>query len=202
MASRTVADAFTEHYSDFSGSPAERLRQCLEAADAAIVAATEENFELGGMGATAVAVVVRQQELFWASVGDSPMWLFRQGALRRLNEDHSMGAELQKLVAAGEMTEEEAANDHRQNILLSVVMGDGFPMLDLPAEPMALEAGDRLLLASDGLLTLRETEIEALLQRMAGDGAAAAAAALLRAVGEADRPHQDNATVLLYDHAA
>lgn len=202
VASRLVADTFVEYYPGSEGLPAERLRQCLDAADEAIIAATAENRALGGMGATVVAAAVLQQELHWVSVGDSPMWLFRQGALRRLNEDHSMGAELQKQVAAGEMTEEEAANDYRQNILLSVVMGEGFPMVDLPADPMALEAGDRLLLASDGLLTLRERAIAELLRQMAGDPPKVAAEALIQAVEEAERPHQDNVTVLLYEHAA
>ena len=63
---------------------------------------------------------------------------------------------------------------------------------------MAVGKGDRLLLASDGLLTLSEQEIAAILQKTQDAPLEASAAALIQAVEAAEHPHQDNTTILLY----
>ena len=60
------------------------------------------------MGATLVAAVVIGSALYWVSVGDSLLWVCRDGRLHRLNADHSMRPVLQDLVELGRMTEEEA----------------------------------------------------------------------------------------------
>ena len=118
------------------------------------------------MGSTLVAAVVSSEGLNWISVGDSPVWLFREGELERLNADHSMKSELDELVAEGRMTEEEAKQDPRRNMLNLAVMGAPIPrkMRDVPKQPVAVKKGDLVVLASDGLLTLDKPEIARILQ--------------------------------------
>ena len=77
-------------------------------------------------------------------------------------------------------------------------MGDDIHLIDASAQPVAVKKGDRLLLASDGLLTLSEPEIAAILQKTQDAPLADSAAALIQAVEAAEHPHQDNTTVLLY----
>ena len=197
-ASSLLSKTFVEVYPQASGSIVERLRDCLAAANKALADAIAANPELDSMGSTLVAAVVSSEGLNWISVGDSPLWLFRQGKLERLNADHSMAPILADLVAKGDMTEEDAARDPRRHSLRSAVMGDDIHLIDASAQPVAVEKGDRLLLASDGLLTLSEPEIAAILQQTQDASLADSAAALIQAVEAAEHPHQDNTTVLLY----
>ena len=197
-ASGLLSKTFVEAYPQASGPIVDRLRDCLEAANKAIAAAIAENPELDGMGSTLVAAVVSSEGLNWISVGDSPLWLFRDGQLERLNADHSMAPVLADLVATGRMTAEEAARDPSRHSLRSAVMGDDIHLIDVSSQPVAVEKGDRLLLASDGLMTLSDQEIEAILRKTQDAPLEDSAAALIQAVEEAEHPHQDNTTVLLY----
>ena len=197
-ASGLLSKTFVEAYPQASGPIVDRLRDCLEAANKAIADAIAENPELDGMGSTLVAAVVSSEGLNWISVGDSPLWLFREGELERLNADHSMAPVLADLVATGRMTSEEAAQDPSRHSLRSAVMGDDIHLIDVSSQPVAVEKGDRLLLASDGLMTLSDQEIEAILKKTQDVPLEDSAAALIQAVEAAEQPHQDNTTVLLY----
>ena len=197
-ASRTVVKTFVETYHRTDGPVPDRLRACLNAANDALVEAIKENPEFEGMGSTVVAAVVSQYGLDWISVGDSPLWLFRDGKLRRLNADHSMAPVLANLVAVGRMTEEEAATDPKRHALRSAVMGDEIHLIDVSSQPVAIRKSDRLLLASDGLMTLEDEEIAHILQNMQDAPLSEVADALMHAVEEVRHPNQDNTTVLLY----
>ena len=96
------------------------------------------------------------------------------------------------------MTAEEAAQDPRRNLLNSAVMGDDIELIDVSPQPVAVKKGDRLLLASDGLLTLSEPEIAAILEKTQDAPLEDSVAALIQAVEAAEHPYQDNVTVLLY----
>ena len=198
IASELLRKTFVEAYLRSSGPIVDRLQDCLETANAAIAAAVAENPALDSMGSTLVATVVAREGLAWISVGDSPLWLFREGQLSRLNADHSMAPVLAELVAAGRMTAEQAVRHPSQHSLRSVVMGDEIPLIDVSARPVALERGDRVVLASDGLLTLDEQEIANVLKKTRDEPLEDSVAALIQAVEDAGHPYQDNVTVLLY----
>ena len=197
-ASGLLSKTFVEMYPQASGPIVDRLRDCLEAGNKAIADAIAENPELDSMGSTLVAAVVSSEGLNWISVGDSPLWLFREGQLERLNADHSMAPVLADLVATGRMTAEEAARDSSRHSLRSAVMGDEIHLIDVSSQPVAVEQGDRVVLASDGLMTLSDQEITAILKKTQDEPLEDSAAALIQAVEEAEHPQQDNTTVLLY----
>ena len=197
-ASGLLSKTFVEAYPQASGPIVDRLRDCLEAGNKAITDAIAENPELESMGSTLVAAVVSSEGLNWISVGDSPLWLFREDQLERLNADHSMAPVLADLVATGRMTAEEADRDPRRHSLRSAVMGDDIHLVDVSSQPVAVEKGDRLLLASDGLMTLSDQEIADILKKTQDAPLEDSASALIQAVEDAEQPHQDNTTVLLY----
>ncbi len=62
------------------------------------------------------------------------------------------------------MTEEEAATDSNRHALRSAVMGDEIHLIDVSSQPVAIRKSDRLLLASDGLMTLDDEEIARILR--------------------------------------
>ncbi len=197
-ASGLLIRTFVEEYPQASGPIVDRLRDCLEAANKAIADAIAENPALDGMGSTLVAAVVSSEGLNWISVGDSPLWLFREGKLERLNADHSMAPVLADLVAMGRMTAEEAARDSSRHSLRSAVMGNDIHLIDASSQPVAVDKGDRLLLASDGLMTLSDQEIADILKKTQDASLEDSAAALIQAVEAAEHLQQDNTTVLLY----
>ena len=93
MASRLAVRAFVEAYGT-EGRPSDRLRAGLDHANRAIDDAVRKNLSLDGMGTTLVAAAVTTDGLEWVSVGDSPLYLYRDGRLKRLfdlTEDAAVG---------------------------------------------------------------------------------------------------------------
>ena len=201
-ASALAVRSFIETYDTvFATTIPERLERTLIQVNAHMgqEAATEPE-ELNGMGCTVLAVVLAEEGLFWVSVGDSPLWLWRRGHLHRLNQDHAYRSVLARQVAIGEMSAEAAARHPDRNALMSAVTGDALDLVDLPRQAYTVRESDQILLASDGVLTLNEQEIAAVLtdRRMEG----APCQALLAAVAAHGRMQQDNITVLWARSAA
>lgn len=175
-----------------TGDIGEVLRNAAYAANECVRAHTETNPETLGMGSTLLAPVIDNNRLYWISVGDSPLLLFRGGKLTQLNEDHSMAPQIDLMVAAGALTEDAAANHPDRNALTSVLFGDEIESIDCRDEPFLLEDGDVLIAASDGLQFLHNDEILAILKRNLARPAATIARELLAALDALDDPAQDN----------
>ena len=197
LASRTVCDHFLKHAVASTGDLSERLISALGAANAAIASKIVQNPLLSGMGSTLIGAAFSPAGVEWVSVGDSPLFLFRRGEIAVLNEDHSLAPELERMVAEGKLTAEEARHDPRRHMLRSAVTGEEIDLLDVSRQPLKLEPGDFIILASDGIATLETSEVARLVQGYAKDGAAAVARAIIRAIESIKEPYQDNATVLV-----
>ena len=139
--------------------PNKRMMAALEAANYAIHDRVVVEPELIGMGTTLVAAVVEGRELRWVSVGDSPLWLVRDGEIRRLNANHSVAGQLAEQVAAGEMTAAEAAEAPGRAMLFSALLGEYIDLVDAPEAPVRLEPGDVIMIASDGVETCGPDEL-------------------------------------------
>ncbi|MEM1008813.1 MAG: protein phosphatase 2C domain-containing protein, partial [Myxococcota bacterium] len=139
------------------------LRESIEQAASAILAKAEEDPSLSGMGTTCVLAMVQNGYLFGAHIGDSRMYLLRDGILHRMTRDHTA---VQRLVEAGILTKEEAATHPKGNVL-SRVLGSEFSLyVEVLAPPWELEEGDRILLCSDGLYgEVSDDEIQSILEQ-------------------------------------
>jgi protein phosphatase len=149
------------------------------------------------MGCTLVGTTFGADGVQWVSVGDSPMFLVRRGEIFLLNEDHSLAPEIDKLAAAGKMSWEDAQSDPRRHFLRSALTGADIEMIDRSRVPLALEAGDVVIMASDGIQTLGHGDILGIVEAHAGQGPDAVADALLAAVDAAGDLYQDNTTVVV-----
>lgn len=197
IASRLTLQTFAASFgASQNRRPQGRLRESLEAANQALAAKIAASPNLGGMGCTLVAVLVVENRIAWCSVGDSILFLFRQGKLSRLNADHSYFGELLELVEAGKMTRAEAEAHPQKNALRSAISGDTPRLIDTNA--IETQPGDVLLLASDGLETLSDPEIEAILARHLSADASETVDALLTAVKSKGRPRQDNTSIVYF----
>jgi PPM family protein phosphatase len=201
LASRTVCDHFLTSYQRHGGTTVDGLLDALAAANEAIAGKVADNPLLSGMGSTLVAVVFSPGGINWVSVGDSPLLLWRRGEIALLNEDHSLAPDLDRLAAAGKMTASEARRDPRRHMLRSAVTGDDIDLVDISRKPLVLEPGDYVILASDGLQSLDNAEIERIVSAYGADGAKSVASALIRTIDQLREPHQDNATVVVVRYA-
>jgi len=172
------------------------LRESLNLANSAIQAAVREKPTRQGMGCTLVSVLLDSGQMWWMSVGDSHLYLYRGGQLIKKNADHSYGAYLDMMAASGKEIPQEAAQFPR-NMLLSALTGGDIEETDLALLPLQVHFKDRILLASDGVNTLTAEEIAHICAQ--SKSAEECAARLLDAVERAGAPEQDNATVVVVD---
>lgn len=105
------------------------------------------------MGTTATIAALLGDTLYLAQVGDSRAYLVRDGLAIQLTKDQSL---MQKLIEAGELTEEEAAQSERRNIILQALGPEPVVKLDLTHQ--RVRRGDVLILCSDGLTGLVKPE--------------------------------------------
>ncbi len=145
-----------------------------------------------GMGATLLAPVLVENRLYWISVGDSPLYLFRNGHLLRLNENHALCSQIEYLVSSGIMKREEALSYPDQGCLTSVLIGGDIAQIDCRTTPVTIMEGDILIAASDGLQFLTEKQIEGVLRFKQKAAAEAICAALTKEIRKLDDPCQDN----------
>ncbi len=148
--------------------------------------------ETDGMGATLVACAIIGHRLYWISIGDSPLYLFRDGVLEQLNEDHSMAPQIDFMVKSGLMPMEEAARHPDRSTLTSVLFGAEIPKIDCPKEPTLLQDGDIVVVASDGLQFLSNPQIQAELRSNKHLGSDDIVDGLLQRVSVLEDPDQDN----------
>ncbi|MCD2512306.1 Stp1/IreP family PP2C-type Ser/Thr phosphatase [Comamonas endophytica] len=135
------------------------LEHCVHKSNAAVLAHADRHAECTGMGTTVVAAVFTQDRLVVAHLGDSRAYLWRRGTLRQLTRDHSW---LQEQMDAGLLTAEAAARSGQGHLITRALGVAARAQPTLHEEP--LEAGDRVLLCSDGLSDMLEAhEIAALL---------------------------------------
>ena len=123
-----------------------RMKEAVELANQQIYAYAREHPDVRGMGTTVTAAGVFGDELYLTQIGDSRGYLVRNGVAFQLTRDQSL---TQRLVDAGELTEEEAEQSERRNIILQALGPDPRVKVDLSRQ--RLRRGDTLILCSDGL---------------------------------------------------
>lgn len=127
-------------------NPAHELRSSFIQANEAIFARAQADPAQAGMGTTVTAAYMSRGQLYYAHVGDSRLYLLRDGVLSRLTSDHSVVGELQRI---GGLTESEARVHPQRNILTRALGIPGVPEVDQGM--IVLQLHDRLLLCTDGL---------------------------------------------------
>jgi PPM family protein phosphatase len=199
VASKIVlTEVFSElkfHFADvvsFEARAPEILRSVADLANDTLRQHTRSHPETDGMGATLVVPALVENRLWWISVGDSPLFLFRNGRLTQLNEDHSMAPQIDFMVKSGLMDAQVAANHPDRNCLISVLMGTRIPKIDCPTKPFELKQGDIVVCSSDGLQFLTNAQIERVLNKYRKTRSTEIAERLLDELVKLDDPDQDN----------
>lgn len=166
------------------------FQAAIMAANRTVYEEASRNRERRGAATTLVAALVEGSSFTWANVGDSRLYILRDGDLHQLSRDHSL---VEEELAAGRITPEEAAHSTYRNVITRSIGNQ--PAVDVDSEgPFQLEPGDILLLCSDGLHQL-VTSSE-MIEHAVSMTPAEATDALIRLANQRGGP--DNVSVVIF----
>jgi protein phosphatase len=189
VASKLAVEEFHEALPD-EGSAEERLINRIRAANRRIYDLSRTEHEHAGMGTTLTAAYLDDDHLAVAHVGDSRAYIFRDGELTRLTQDHSL---VEELVRQGKLTQEQAAEHPQRSIITRALGIEGDVEVDTWSYSM--RAGDVVLLCSDGLTSMIGED--KIVQILSGEtNLDRAADQLIGAANEAGG--RDNITVVMF----
>ncbi|MFB3739822.1 MAG: Stp1/IreP family PP2C-type Ser/Thr phosphatase [Candidatus Velamenicoccus archaeovorus] len=187
VASRLAVETLEQLFRRQEGVLADQVQE----ANRAVFERSILDRSVSGMGTTLTVAIAEGDRIHLAHVGDSRAYLFREGVLRLLTEDHTL---VHRMVQEGEITEQEAEVHPQRNILTRVIGVDLW--VDVDEDVVEIRPGDRLLLCTDGLTgMLREEQIRDVLA--SGLDPDATARELVRLANDAGGV--DNITVVLLD---
>ena len=166
-----------------------RLKTSIRFANQKLLEHSKSSSDCEGMATTVVGVIVQDDHADIAHVGDSRLYLVRDGGMRGLTNDHSW---VNEQVQSGVIDNEQARTHPLRNVVTRS-LGDK-PELEVDVQSLALEPDDRLLLCSDGLTTMLDDD-EILRIVIDGDGGVAQADKLVEAANGSGG--EDNITAIL-----
>ena len=167
-----------------------RLKTAIRFANKKVLEATREKSEYEGMATTVAAVLVDDAAANLGHVGDSRVYLFRQGAISQLTSDHSW---VNEQLLSGVISADQARSHPLRNVVTRALGGKADLQVEMQVHK--IEPGDILLICSDGLTTMLADDEMAKVVQQAGDDLPKAAKALVAAAN--GRGGEDNITVLL-----
>lgn len=148
-------------------------------------------------GSTLVSVMIREGLLYFLTVGDSRIYLYRGGALLQLNREHIYQEELVVKAANCQVPLSQVTGDRQAHALTSFFGSGSITYLDRNYEGIRLVPGDRLMLCSDGVFgTLSQAQMERAMEY----DVRTAAETLKNMVLDAGKPHQDNNTCVILEY--
>ena len=189
VASRMAVEAF-ERADESGAAPEELLRRTAQEANREIFDLAQGDSSRSGMGTTLTAALLHGDEISFGHVGDSRAYVFREGKLKQITNDHSLVEELRR---QGKLTRDQAA-EHPQRSVITRALGPE-PNVDVDTMTFSARPGDVFLLCSDGLTTMLEDEDVAAILARESD-LHKAARRLVRAANE--RGGRDHITVGLF----
>jgi serine/threonine protein phosphatase PrpC len=160
IASRLAVETFTKAYAGATDSdPQKRLLTALKNAHGSIQQRAKQDPRLSSMGTTCTALALVDIRLYFIHVGDSRLYLLREGKLRILSRDHTLIAQL---LEKGLIPVEQAQDHPQKHVLTSALGIPGHELeIDAPLTPLPLQKNDLLMMCTDGLWgQMKTSEIE------------------------------------------
>lgn len=172
-------------------------RALIDKIDYDVSSLEDENGRYLGAGTTFISVIIDKGCLYWASVGDSHIYIIRNNEIKMVVREHNYFMELLDMVNNGEITYEEACNDKSKDALTSYIGMGGVNLMEINDTPLSLMPGDIVLLCSDGLYrSVTDQEILKIVSDNKSDMNFAAQALTQYAMAK-NNPHQDNTSVVI-----
>lgn len=163
--SRCAEGLFQAYYGGEYPSPADFYQTEIPRMDEAVAGLKGENEAPLGGGTTLVSVLIQNGLAWFASVGDSRVYLYRGNTLHLLTRDHNYQLLLDEQAKNGQITREEALTHPQREALISYIGMDGLRLMDIRKDGFAVTPGDLFLLCSDGLTkAMSEEELRLLIE--------------------------------------
>lgn len=150
-----------------------------------------------GSGTTMVACIAEDHKLYWASVGDSRIYIIRGRQMQQVTRDHNYWLRLQEMIRQGRITEQEAMAERQKEALISFLGIGNVSLMDINTVPFEMQYGDVVMLCSDGITkTLPDSQIQQIIldDRVKPNQKAEA---LVEAATHVNSHSQDNTSVAL-----
>lgn len=148
IASKMASEIIARNYFDTDLDILDSLKRAFEIANKSIFQKASRKPRLKGMGTTCTAVVLVNDKIYVAHVGDSRAYLFKGNEIIQLSTDHTY---VQHLLDKGEITHEESLSHPQRNVITRAMGTSAKVQADFALHASSFEEGDRLLICSDGL---------------------------------------------------
>lgn len=148
VASALAVEMIEESYAEIRKDPGRELKHSLEAANARIYEQSKKNPESSGMGTTCTALLLQGEYAYSAHVGDSRLYLLRDGAIYLMSEDHS---QVMDMVRSGLLELSEVRRHPDKNVITRALGRQPEVEVSTWPRPLPLRAGDGFVVCSDGL---------------------------------------------------
>jgi protein phosphatase len=155
IASRIAVEIITQTYYKDESEPQTALKNAFREANRQIYKTSQADESLKGMGTTCTALVLKDGSAISAHVGDSRLYLIRNGHIYLMTEDHSA---VMEMVKRGWISLSDARHHPDKNVILRAMGSHPEVEVSTWQEPFPLRENDRFLLCSDGLYDLVEDE--------------------------------------------
>ncbi len=192
IAVETFTEAATKGKFDNISTRREMLKNYLRKANKRIAEKIKSLPNVEILGTTVIACLISKDAIQWVSVGDSHLFLIREGKLHKLNEDHSMAGQM---VRSGKFKPDDANLKNYRNILVSALTGEKLTLIDLPQKAMKISPQDIFIIATDGIDTITIEKINDIVQSAQENGAEDIVNKLFDAIEKEDKKNQDNLTI-------
>lgn len=193
----TMRQAYKEYIADGTGeSPASFLYRAMVDADKAVFRKGKNR----GGGTTMVAALIRDDFLYWISVGDSRLYILRAGELLQVTRDHNYFLRLNELKAQGEISESRYQKEAERGEALISYLGLGeITLFDLTQAGFQMYCGDKLFLATDGLFKVLSLDLMKAITEFQNDISVRADSFMKQVLKERELQALDNTTFIMID---
>lgn len=152
-ASHEAVHSIQSHYfaKQYFNNPVRTLKNAVIQANTDVYQLAAHDLELSGMGTTVTALAIANGYAYYAHVGDSRLYLLRNGVMQQLTQDHTLVAQL---LRDGLIAKEQALTHPDRNIVTRALGTQPIVEVDVVKSPIPIQTGDVFVLCSDGLYDL------------------------------------------------
>lgn len=150
------------------------------------------------LGTTLISVILKKNKLYWVSIGDSHLYLYRNKELTQLNQVHTFQGILKEQYKEGRITREEVFSNPKKNQLTSYLGCEDFYDMDYSREGFEIKSKDKIVICTDGVYnSIPEEELEIIFNK--NSNPVKISKIIMDKIEDKNIKNQDNATIIILE---